>query len=343
MARTRYEYQSAQSSVLRPHYRRLVWEPALAIVPETVAPNTLTVLSTAACALSFALAATLAESPAAMVAAALAVFVYVSLDNMDGAQARRAGRSSRLGEFLDHWLDTLNNGFVTLGACLAAGLPPRTALAVLALTTLAFFAVQLELRHTGVFRMGRVADVEGNTAVVLLYLAIAAGGPGLFAVEPVAGLPPLAVWLAVGVGAQAAWTLLSAAKRLPAGRGDLVPIALAHALLLLWAAWVGRVGAAHLAIAFLANPVFTSRPVLARLVSRSTAPLDWTAVGALAFAALASVFGLVPPDGGLLAWAVAGLFAVIALRHATSTIAAVRGEAPVAIAVADEDGARELG
>lgn len=327
MTRARYAYQSEQESILLPYYKRFVWEPALELIPAKVAPNTLTMISTLACGASFVLGATLNHVPAAMVASAFLVFTYLSLDNMDGAQARRCGRSSRLGEFLDHWLDTLNNGFVTLGAALAVGLPFSFALAVLAVGTLAFFSVQWELRQTGVFRMGRVADVEGNTAVCGLYLIVAAAGPGLFAWKPVDTLPPLSVWLGVGVGAQAVWTFVDAYRRTDGDRRSLLPITLCFGLLLTWAISGGTTTAAHLAIGFLANPVFTSRPVLGRLLERSTAGADWTAVSLVGAGLIASLTGLAPPSGGALAWGVAGAFATITAWHGLRSVATLRAEA----------------
>ena len=326
MTRSRYAYQSAQDSILRAYYKRYVWNPALQLIPASISPNTLTLISTLACGTSFALAATHSRSLPAMLTAAFLVFTYLSLDNMDGEQARRFGRSSRLGEFLDHWLDTLNNGFVVLGACLAAGLPPFFSLVVLAVTTLAFFAVQWELRRTGVFRMGRVADIEGNTAVSLLYLFIAFAGPGFFAQQPIEGLPPLSVWLGIGVAGQALWTFVDAFRRVDTGRREIVPITLCFALLLLWAKAGGGATGAHLTIAFFANPVFTSRPVLVRLLDRSTAKADWMAIIVLGGAVAASVLGITPTSGGTFAWAVALVYAGIAAWHAQGAISTLRSE-----------------
>jgi len=326
VTRPSYTYRSAQDSILLPWYRRFVWGPALELIPESVAPNTLTAISTLACGLSFVLAAAFRHDGVAMVAAALLVFTYLSLDNMDGAQARRVGRSSRLGEFLDHWLDTLNNGFVTLGACLAAGLPPLFTLGVFAVTTLAFYAVQWELRHTGVFRMGRIADVEGNTAVCGLYLLIAFAGPELFAWRPSPALPPLAIWLGIAVGGQAAWTFIDAFRRVDADRRDLLPISLGFALLAAWAVVGGQTTHGHLAIAFFANPVFTSRPVLGRLLGRSTVTADWLAIGSLSVGLLLTATGAMPDALDALSWAVAAIFCGIATWHAFSTISSLRAE-----------------
>ena len=43
------------------------------------------------------------------------IFVYQTLDNIDGKQARRTGTSSPLGMLMDHGCDALGVSFLTLG------------------------------------------------------------------------------------------------------------------------------------------------------------------------------------------------------------------------------------
>lgn len=324
---SRYVYRSAQASLLLPLYRRLLWNRLLARMPVGFSPNAMTVVSTLCCAASFVAAALGRHNRLWLLAAAALVFAYLTLDNLDGAQARRTGRSSHLGEFADHWLDTLNNGFVVLGACLAAGLPDRLILLVLSAATLAFFAVQWELWHTGVFRMGRVGDVEGNTAVALLYVAIAVMGSDALQARPLAALPSAAVLLGCGVMAQALWTLGSAVSHVRERRGEFAPILLAHAALFAWASWGDVRPELYLAIAFLLNPVFTSRPVCGRLLGRHGALLDWLAVTGLV-AAAASQAGATTPGWSANAQAsmlLAGL-ALLATRHLLATLAQLARE-----------------
>ena len=342
MENPRYVYQSAQDSILRPYYQRWVWEPLLGRIPASLSPNALTGISTLCCAASFLLAAAAPASAAAMVTASLCVFAYLSLDNMDGAHARNTGQSSRLGEFLDHWLDTLNNGFVILGACLAVGLSSFFTLLVLSAGTLAFFAVQLELRHTGVFRMGRVADIEGNTAVSLLYLGVAFLGPDFFQQSPAEGWPSLAVLLGAGVMGQAVWTFASALYRLEGGRLDCLPLLFCLTGLVVWAtlagpALSGGTGAALLAAGFFANPVFTSRPILARLRGHSTQSADRLATTAVVVAGVAACTGLGPDLE--LAWATAIGLTGMTLHYALSTVAALRHEPSVANVSPDAENA----
>lgn len=53
---------------------------------------------------------------------AIGLFVYQSLDAIDGKQARRTGTSTPLGELFDHGCDSLSTVFVALSACVAVQL-----------------------------------------------------------------------------------------------------------------------------------------------------------------------------------------------------------------------------
>ena len=280
-----YAYQSDQASIFKPYYQRWLWDRILKSLPASLSPNAMTTIGTLCCGASFLIAATLNQSPLALCVAAFLIIAYLSLDNLDGAQARRLGRSTHLGEFLDHWLDTLNNGFVFLGACLAANLPPLLTLAVLCCGTLAFFAVQWELRSTGVFRMGRIADIEGNTAVALLYLVLALFGRDSFQIQLLPGLPTAATLLGCGVIAQALWTTFSALRRTNHRRHDFLPLIAASAALGFWASRGDLHPILFLAAAFFLNPVFTSGPIRERLKLAPVAPFfDWSVVALIGIA-----------------------------------------------------------
>ena len=324
MAQPDYAYQSSQDSILRPYYQRWIWNPLLEMIPASWSPNSLTLLSTGCCALSFLLALFLNQSTFAMLAAAVLVFAYVSLDNMDGAHARRTEQSSPLGEFLDHWLDTLNNGFVVLGACLAVGLGPLLTLLVFAAGTLAFFGVQLELRYTGVFRMGRIADIEGNTAVSGLYILVALFGHSLFLSEIYEGGPTLATVIGIGVMGQALMTLATAAWRLKGHLSDFLPILLCMGILIAWMIQGSFSAPGILVIAFFTNPVFTSRPILSRLIGYSTVKADWVAIVAVGLGSLFCTY-----VGGVMAgWIVILVMAGITLSHAFTTVAGLNRSNP---------------
>ena len=331
-----YAYQSQQASLLKPYYQRWLWDPILKALPTSLAPNAMTIIATLCCAGSFLIAITLNQHPLALLGAAFLIIAYLSLDNLDGVQARRLGKSSRLGEFLDHWLDTLNNGFVVIGACVVAGLPPLFILTVLCCGTLAFFAVQWELRSTGVFRMGRIADIEGNTAVALLYLSVAIVGREAFASPLLPGLPSAATLLGCGVIAQALWTILSAARATSHRRGEFLPLIAASGVLGLWALQGEQSPVCYLAIAFFLNPVFTSKPIRERLRMPPVSPIfDWAVVGVIAIAAaLSSAHVLGVGYGALIGNTVVAGLAALTLRFFIISVARLKNE-PSAKSIAE--------
>jgi phosphatidylglycerophosphate synthase len=89
----------------------------LRLVPIWMAPNLITTLA-------FVLALVgqvplLAYGPDrpdwAVLLFAVCLFLYQTLDNIDGKQARRTGSSSALGMLFDHGLDTITAYSLTLG------------------------------------------------------------------------------------------------------------------------------------------------------------------------------------------------------------------------------------
>ena len=53
---------------------------------------------------------------------ALGLFIYQTLDAIDGKQARRTKTSSPLGELFDHGCDSLSTVFVSIASCCAVRL-----------------------------------------------------------------------------------------------------------------------------------------------------------------------------------------------------------------------------
>ena len=90
----------------------------------------------------------------------------------------------------------------------------------------------------------------------------------------------------------------------------------------------GETGAALLAAGFFANPVFTSRPILARLRGHSTRAADRVAAAAVVAAVIAASTGLGPSLE--LAWATALGLIGMTVYYALSTVAALRHEPSVA-------------
>ncbi len=109
---SKYRYTSIDKSILngllQPYFRLF-----LCFIPRWMAPNLVTLLGLVLATVAFALATyynlILQESfPSwACVASAVLLWLYSTMDNIDGKQARRTGTSSPLGELFDHGCDAI--------------------------------------------------------------------------------------------------------------------------------------------------------------------------------------------------------------------------------------------
>jgi ethanolaminephosphotransferase len=100
---------------------------------------------------------------------AASFWIYSTMDNIDGKQARRTNSSSPLGELFDHGCDALNcpiGGIVQIAA-LGLGFSWRS-LAVLFITCWGFYLPTWEEYHTGILTLGYVnGPTEGLLAAML--------------------------------------------------------------------------------------------------------------------------------------------------------------------------------
>jgi ethanolaminephosphotransferase len=117
--------------------------------------------------------------------AGLALFIYSTLDNADGKQARKTGSGSPLGLLFDHGMDAINTGMVgTLTFVMATGLAGgseagnlRLPFALWCFTSLAFFLNTWEEFHIREFILPIVnGPSEGLVVTVGLFLLTAFKG-----------------------------------------------------------------------------------------------------------------------------------------------------------------------
>ncbi|KAK4053532.1 hypothetical protein OIV83_001700 [Microbotryomycetes sp. JL201] len=107
------------------------------------------------------------------------LFMYQSLDAIDGKQARRTGTSGPLGELFDHGCDAINT---TLGVLLAAsalnlGLDWWTPISLIA-TSANFYLTTWEEFHTGTLYLSVFSGpVEGILMIVILFVITGFKGP----------------------------------------------------------------------------------------------------------------------------------------------------------------------
>jgi len=121
------------------------------------------------------------------------LFVYQSLDAIDGKQARRTGSSSPLGELFDHGCDSISTVFITLSACVSVKLGEYPTWMFLQ----SFFAVGLfyfahwQTYVSGTLHFGKFDVTETQLSIIFLHLMSAIFGTGIWDYE----IPPFNVKL----------------------------------------------------------------------------------------------------------------------------------------------------
>jgi len=121
----------------------------------------------------------------------ICLFVYSTLDNMDGKQARRTGSSSSLGLLFDHGCDAVNAGMLSATSfCCAIGAGPSIFSYIIFLTVIfPFYFASWEEFHLHDFVLPIInGPNEGILSTVIVYfVAAASGGAGWTATEAFGG------------------------------------------------------------------------------------------------------------------------------------------------------------
>lgn len=117
---------------------------------------------------------------------ALGLFMYQTLDALDGKQARRTSSSSPLGQLFDHGCDALSTVFNVLSAAATVQVGPGfRAFLVLSSVSTTFYLAQWEEYHTGVMSCGNgwYGVTEGQLSLVMIHIMTAIIGPGLWTIK----------------------------------------------------------------------------------------------------------------------------------------------------------------
>ncbi|XP_060800872.1 cholinephosphotransferase 1 isoform X1 [Amyelois transitella] len=141
---------------------------------------------------------------------ALGVFVYQSLDAIDGKQARRTNSQSPLGELFDHGCDSLSTVFIALGACIAVKLgeyPTWMFFQCICAMTL-FYCAHWQAYVTGTLKMGRIDVTEAQYSIIAIHLISAILGPSFWSTQLPTVNVPLNFISNIGVIALAVYLIL---------------------------------------------------------------------------------------------------------------------------------------
>ncbi|XP_066559426.1 choline/ethanolaminephosphotransferase 1 isoform X2 [Amia ocellicauda] len=180
-----HRYSSAGRSLLEPIMQRY-WEWLVARVPAWIAPNLITVVGlvtnilTTLVLVYYCPTATEQAPLWAYLACAVGLFVYQSLDAIDGKQARRTNSSSPLGELFDHGCDSLSTVFVVLGTCIAVqlGTNPDWMFFCCFAGMFMFYCAHWQTYVSGTLRFGIFDITELQICIILVQMFTATVGPG---------------------------------------------------------------------------------------------------------------------------------------------------------------------
>ncbi|KAH0616993.1 hypothetical protein JD844_028534 [Phrynosoma platyrhinos] len=123
---------------------------------------------------------------------ALGLFLYQSLDAIDGKQARRTNSSSPLGELFDHGCDSISTVFVGIGACIAVrlGTNPDWLFFCSFIGMFLFYCAHWQTYVSGMLKFGKVDVTEVQIAIMLLFLLSAFGGTTMWDAKGTSVLSP---------------------------------------------------------------------------------------------------------------------------------------------------------
>lgn len=137
-------------------------------IPHWFAPNLLTLISFIIAAISFFVYAYYdpefkgnVDSPTLYIFQMLSIFMYNTLDSIDGKHARNTLNSSPLGQLFDHGCDAITHTtLVSLHITMLGVGPSWYLLYCLVAAQIVFYALNWRARHTGVFDFGKFSIDE---------------------------------------------------------------------------------------------------------------------------------------------------------------------------------------
>ncbi|NP_001089575.1 cholinephosphotransferase 1 [Xenopus laevis] len=192
-----HKYSASGRSLVEPPMQ-VYWNWLVEKVPLWLAPNTITMVGLLLNVLStlilvcYCPTATEGAPFWTYLLCAIGLFVYQSLDAIDGKQARRTNSSSPLGEMFDHGCDSISIVFVNLGtiAAVRLGTLPGWMFYCCFVGMFMFYCAQWQTYVCGTLKFGIIDVTELQISVTVMFLMTAVCGPELWDYEiPFTGLP----------------------------------------------------------------------------------------------------------------------------------------------------------
>lgn len=178
-----YKYASEDHSLASKYVLGPFYRVAVNALPKFIAPNLVTLTGLLFSVFSVVRAwwynsQGVLAPPSAFAWYAFELFMYQTLDALDGLQARRTGASSPLGELFDHCVDAVNTSLQTYVFCSVLQYPPALFVVAQFACCLNFFASTWEEFHTKKLYLSACSGpVEGVLLITGLYIWTAVKGP----------------------------------------------------------------------------------------------------------------------------------------------------------------------
>ncbi|KAI9760064.1 MAG: hypothetical protein M4579_001897 [Chaenotheca gracillima] len=196
-----YKYSSVDKSLTSRYILKHYWNGFVELLPMWLAPNMVTllgfcfILTNVAC-LEIFMPDLVGPGPHWLYYSfAFGLWMYSTMDNVDGKQARRTGTSSGLGELFDHGIDSLN---CTLGSlCETAAMgqgPTKTGAFTALIPCLPMFFSTWETYHTHTLYLGYFnGPTEGLIIACLIMITSGYYGPQVWTyhISDVVGYPEI--------------------------------------------------------------------------------------------------------------------------------------------------------
>ncbi|XDG08415.1 hypothetical protein ABKA04_008030 [Annulohypoxylon sp. FPYF3050] len=183
-----YKYSAVDKSPVSNYILRPYWNAFVELLPLWLAPNMVTLIGFCFILVNIALLVIVmpdlvGPGPSWLyLSFAFGLFMYQTMDNIDGKQARRTGTSSGLGELFDHGIDSLN---CTLGslletAAMALGTSKSGVFTALCPCLPMFFSTW-ETYHTHTLYLGYINGPTEGLLIACSLMAISGiYGPGIW-------------------------------------------------------------------------------------------------------------------------------------------------------------------
>ncbi|XP_059164011.1 cholinephosphotransferase 1-like [Physella acuta] len=185
-----HKYSAEGTSIIEPPMQ-IFWKWVVEQLPLWWAPNAITIVGLIVNVMTTLILAFYSpdckqEAPRwAYFLSCLGLFVYQTLDAIDGKQARRTQSSSPLGELFDHGCDSISTGTVILGASITMqlGYTPGWLLFENLAAYVLFYCAHWQTYVCGTLKFGKIDVTEGQLMVMLVYFLAGVFGPQFWSYE----------------------------------------------------------------------------------------------------------------------------------------------------------------